>query len=236
MKQPDESPPHQKIEARQSDERRSIIEKISRRFLHQARLLQLSAFQQIAKTAATLHQLEGRFKSGAPIRNGRARLSQYRLQNSAHISRRNFIVIKTFRRAQSKILHQKKIDLVAIDAGLLGFPEVSLNESAQTFFFRIQSRRRKLPDLESLDQRVHLIEPAQISLHNRGPDFFRHRFAFGIGRGRNLKLPRQRRIDRIRAASFSPGGGEIGRRRRIQRQSGSRAHCLHSASAPSAQG
>ena len=68
MQQTDERAAHQEIETRQSDQRGRIVKHIAGRFLHQSRLLELSAFQQIAQAAAILDHREGGFESGAPIR------------------------------------------------------------------------------------------------------------------------------------------------------------------------
>ena len=90
---------------------------------------------------------------------------------------------------------------------------MALNERAQAFFFRIQRCGRKLANLKYFDEAIHFVEPAQIALDDCRADFFRNSFALGIGRGGNFKLARERGIDGIRAASFGPGGGEIGRGR-----------------------
>ena len=236
VQQTDKCAAHQEIEARQGDQRGAVVEKIARGFFHQTGLLEFAAFEQIAKTAAVLDEIEGGFECGAPIGGGRARFAENRLKDAAHVGGGNFIVIKTFGGAQGEILDQEKIDLVAIGGGLLRFIQMTLNEGAQSFFFRVQSCGRELANLEGFYLRVHFIEPAEISFDDGWADFFWDRFAFGIRSGGNFELARECGVDGIGATSFGPGGGEIGRGRGVWRQSGSRTHWLHSAGARLAQG
>jgi hypothetical protein len=211
MKPLDKSPPKQKVEPTNGNERGRFIEHIPDRNLHPLPLLQQALIHEVAETAALLRRLQDAIEGLATIKGLCLHLAQNRLKDFCDMGRFDASGNQVLRGAKNEILDKEQVNLVPVGWKFLRLAQMPLQEKTKAVFARHGRSGEELPKVNRLQLRVHVIEPEKIAFSipivgpRPGP------YSGWIKPTRQIEFARQCIIDWIQPAELLPalgyGGG-----------------------------
>src|ERR1700675_779256 len=135
MHQLDKRPPKQKIEAHEGQQSRRVIKHSASGLFHLAALLDEIRLQDFTEAAETSQLLDHLLKRLAPLEGGVVDITQHLLHDLCDVEKFDLFVVNLRGSAESKVLHQQEVDLVAVHMSLRGFLKMTVDEASQIGFF-----------------------------------------------------------------------------------------------------
>src|SRR6202035_369651 len=149
-----------KIKTDKCQQRRRIVEHSSGCFFDLASLLDEIGFQNFSQTSKTVQGLDHEFQRRTPRQRRRRYFTENRLYDLGDVCKLDALVINLGRCAERKVLHQQKVDFVAVEGGLRWFAQVSFNQRLQAALAGVHGGRlQKMAQLVDQHTLVHGVQP-----------------------------------------------------------------------------
>src|SRR5271163_3140975 len=156
----DERTAEEEIEADEGQQGGGVVKHASGGFLYSAALFDEIGFEDVAEAAESAERLNHFFERLAPGQGSGVRFAKHGLHHLGDVGGFDLLVVDLGGSAESKVLNEQEVDLVAVDGGFRGFAQVALDEGAQTGLAGVErGHLQQMAQLVNQNALVHGIEP-----------------------------------------------------------------------------